>query len=104
MAKTAGGLIGITRIESAMYRWGFTFNERSRLADDTRRMFGLLNDGELYDELSHKESLPVMIKRDNKDVGKLVCQFERYSVFYPTNRNEFVGLTTGDVAKEVKVY
>lgn len=62
MAKVAGGLIGITRVESAMYQWRLTFNERSRLADDTRKMFGLLNDDDLDDEWSHKESLPARMK------------------------------------------
>ena len=63
--KVTGGLTGITRTESAMYRWGLTFNERSRLADDTRMMFEKMNDDDLDDD-----------------------------------RNEFVSLTTGDVATE----
>ena len=64
----------------------------------------MLNDDDLDDEWSHKESLPARIKRDNQSVGKLVYQFESYSVFYPIDKNEFVGPTTRDVATEVKIY
>ena len=73
-----------------MYRWGLALNLRSRLAD-TRRMFGLLNNDDLDDEWSHNESLLA------KDVEKIVHQFERYSLFYPIDKNGFVDLTTGDM-------
>ena len=99
-AKVLGGFIGIAKAESAMYRWGLTFNERSRLVDDTRKMFGMLNDDDLDDDWSHKESKPARIKRDAKDVEQLIRQFERYSIFYPADRDELIGLTTGDVATD----
>ena len=51
-------------------------------------MFGLLNNDDLDDEWSHNESLLA------KDVVKIIHQFERYSLFYPIDKNGFVDLTT----------
>ena len=63
-------------------------------------VFGLLKNGDLDVEWSHKESLPIRIKRGNEYVGKLVHQFERYPVLYTIDRKHFVSLTTRDVAAE----
>ena len=39
--KVAGGLVGITRTESARDHWCLTYNERAKLSDDTKEMFGI---------------------------------------------------------------
>ncbi|XDV22773.1 hypothetical protein PO909_027594 [Leuciscus waleckii] len=52
--KVAGGLIGMTRNETARNRWSITYNERASLAQDTRSLFGLTHDGE-DDEDNHKD-------------------------------------------------
>ena len=41
ICKVAGGLIGITRLESASERWCLTFNQRSDIAQQTMDMYGL---------------------------------------------------------------
>ena len=97
--KVAGGLVGITRNETARNRWSITYNERASLAQDTRSLFGLTHDGE-DDEDNHKDCLPSRIRRDNDDVIQLVDQFQRYHVFQLENMYELVSLTTGDVASE----
>ena len=53
--KVAGGLVGITRNETARNCWSITYNERASLAQDTRSLFGLTHDGE-DDEDNHKHS------------------------------------------------
>ena len=37
----AGGLVGITRTESARDRWCLTYNERAKLSEDKKEMFGI---------------------------------------------------------------
>ena len=37
--KVAGGLVGITRTDSARDRWCLTYNERAKLSEDTKEMF-----------------------------------------------------------------
>lgn len=97
--KVAGGLVGITRNESARNRWSITYNERASLAQDTRSLFGLTHDVE-DDEDTHKDCFPSRLKRDNDDVIKLVDQFQRYHVFQQENMHELMSLTTADVASE----
>ena len=52
MGKVAGGLIGISRSDSARNRWGLTYIERAWLADDTRVMIGTMDEDDVG---SHKE-------------------------------------------------
>ena len=100
--KVAGGLIGITRTETARNRWSITYNERASMAEDTRTLFGLEHD-DGDDEVTHKDCLPSRLKRDYLDVMKLVEQFERYDAFHQDNPYDLVTLTTGDVAtKEIQ--
>ena len=54
--KVAGGLIGITRSEGARDQWCLTFNERSRLGDETRAL--------LEYSPTMKDAGPSRIKRD----------------------------------------
>lgn len=87
--KVAGGLVGITRNETARNRWSITYNECASLAQDTRSLFGLTHDGE-DDEDNHKDCLPSKLRRDNNDVIQLVDQFQRYHVFQLENMYELV--------------
>ena len=41
--KVAGGLVGITRTDSARDRWCLTYNERAQLSEDTKAMFDVGN-------------------------------------------------------------
>lgn len=99
IGKVAGGLVGITRIDSALNRWCLTYNERSRISDETGRMLGMLYD-DADDEWSHKECGPSRLKRDKEDICKLREQFERFGLFEQPATGDLVSLTTGDVATE----
>ena len=47
VGKVADGLIGITRSDSARDRWRITYNERSRMVDQTAAMIDMtLEDAE----------------------------------------------------------
>lgn len=94
--KVAGGLVGITRTDSARDRWCLTYNERAQLSEDTKAMFGIL--AELEEGSSHKDLGKTRMKKDEDDVLKLVSQFSKYEVFRQTEN--LVVITTGDVASE----
>ena len=44
VCKVAGGLIGITRSDSARDRWCLTFNQRSKHVEEACAMFGIQTD------------------------------------------------------------
>lgn len=93
--KVAGGLVGITRTESARDRWCLTYNERAKLSEDTKAMFCV---GAEKEVASHKDLGKARLQRDEEDVLKLVSHFGRYDVFRETEN--LVVITTGDVASE----
>jgi len=99
LGKVAGGLIGITQKEPAMNRWSITYNEWSKLAEDTHMLLGCKHLDE-DSEFSHKECGVSRMKRDQQDVGNLIEQFERFQIFEMTDLSsgELVHLTIGDVA------
>ena len=96
--KIAGGLIGITRTESARDRWSLTYNERAQLSRETRTLFGLTDDtGDDDGERCHKDLGASKIKRDEEDVKKLMQSFDKSKVF--RNQTEsLINIFSGDVA------
>ena len=92
--KVAGGLVGITRTDSARDRWCLTYNERAKLSEDTKTMFNV--GGKEGD--SHRELGKARMRQDEEDVHKLVSCFTKYEVFRPAEN--LVSVTTGDVASE----
>lgn len=93
--KIAGGLVGITRISSALNRWMITFSDRARLSNDIRKMVGITRDG----SRSHGDRSSSRMKRDEADVKKLEEQIVQFN---PFNRQggELVCISTNDVARD----
>lgn len=90
--KVAGGLVGITRTDSARDRWCLTYNERAKLSEDTKEMFNVLE----RECTSAKDLGKARMRQDAEDVAKLEAQFTKYEVFRCTS--DLVVVTTGDVA------
>ena len=93
--KVTGGLVGITRTDSARDRWCITYNERAKLSEDTKTMFNV-GGGNVGN--SNRELGKGRLGRDEEDVLKLMSCFQRYEVFRP--KENLVAVTTGDVASE----
>ena len=68
----AGGLVGITRTDSARDHWCLTYNERAKLSEDMKTMFNV-GGGKEVD--SHKDLGKARMRRDEEDVLKLVSSF-----------------------------
>ena len=90
--KVAGGLVGITRTDSARDRWCLTYNERAKLSEDTKEMFNVLE----REWTSAKDLGKARMRQDAEDVAKLEAQFTKYEVFRCTS--DLVVVTTGDMA------
>ena len=67
--KVAGGLVGITPTESARDRWCLTYNERAKLSDDAKEMFGI---GTAKDGVVNKHLGKARIQRDEEDIQRLM--------------------------------
>ena len=90
--KVAGGLVGITRTDSARDCWCLTYNERAKLPEDTKEMFNVLE----REFTSAKDLGKARIRQDAEDVAKLEAKFTKYEVFRCTS--DLVVVTTEDVA------
>lgn len=99
VGKVAGGLVGITRSEGARDQWCLTFNERSRIVDDTSSMLGMHTADEDFSPTNAKEAGPSRIKRDKQDVQKIVDQLNRFAIFQHQNPC-IVSLATRDIASQ----
>lgn len=75
--KVAGELVGITRTECARDRWCLTYNERVKLSEDTKEMFGI---GTAKDGVGHKDLGRARAQRDEDDIQRLMSHFRGYDV------------------------
>lgn len=66
VGKVAGGLIGITRSDSARDKWCLTYNERSRIVDQTAAMLGMTLEDAEYAPSASGDAGPSRIKRTEK--------------------------------------
>ena len=75
--KKGGGIVGITKTTSALSRWALSYNLRSQLTVQTRKLFLC----EHEDDYKHNESSKGRIKRDEEDEDKILATFRRFNVF-----------------------
>ncbi|KAL8571746.1 hypothetical protein ACOMHN_060831 [Nucella lapillus] len=100
--KVAGGLVGITKTDTARDRWSLTPSARSQLAKDTKAMFGLSSAADEDDEhdCAHKDLGKKRLKQDQDDLQKLINLFQTFNPFaHPSP--DLISLTTCDVASDV---
>ena len=71
------GLVGITRTDSARDRWYLTYNECSKLSEDTKEMFDILE----RECTSAKALGKARMRHDAVDVATLEVQFTEYEAF-----------------------
>ena len=98
ICKVAGGLIGITRLESARERWCLTFNQRSDIAQETMDMYGLQSD-DTEEKQKPKEIGASRIRRDEEDVKLIEQQLKEFNLF-SIDQQDLVAIASRDVAPE----
>ena len=78
--KKSGGLVGITRIASALSRWTLSYNLRTVIASQTKTLLSLTMDDE-DDEYTHNECTKCRMEKDDSDEGRLVVSMKQHGVF-----------------------
>ena len=96
MCKVSGGLVGITRMESAMNRWLLTCSERTRLVEEARTMARIVTKVSAM----HKEGSSTRNKRDKNDIQKLTNQLVTFNLF-GRKQDDLICIITNDVAPDV---
>ena len=91
--KSSGGLVGITRTESALNRWMLTCSDHARLSDDIHAMVG----ASTKHHGQRKENPRSRKDRDEKDVVRLEKTLEEFNPF-GRQTNELMCISTNDVA------
>ena len=77
IGKKGGGIIGITRTNSALSRWALSFSLRSQLAYDTKIVFGLAG----HDDHVHNETTKGRMKLDSRDEDALLSVLQSFGLF-----------------------
>jgi hypothetical protein len=96
--KRGGGIVGITRTPSALFRWTLSYSLRALIGAETRKMYDLDND----DHMTYNESKPSRKRRDGEDEKK-VKEFMQESKVFDVRQQEAVldklqNIVTKDVA------
>lgn len=79
VGKTSGGLVGITRVPSALNCWTLSYNLRTMIASQTMTMLHLDNDeDEIY---THNESTKSRRVKDDQNETKLVTTTKQHGMF-----------------------
>ena len=103
VAKISGGIVGISKRNAARDKWSLTYNEKSRLAEEAYKMFGIDVDKDIDEEwCQHQELGPTRLKRDEEDLQKVMEVFQRMEVFTVSEEHDenLVCIGTKDVVPE----
>ena len=96
--KRGGGIVGITRTTSALFRWTLSYNLRAHIAALTRKMYNVNDD----DEITCNESNPSRKLRDNSDERKVLELLHQANIFnvneQPTVPERLQNMVTKDMA------
>ena len=88
LGKVAGGLVGITRSDGARDLWCLTFNEWSRIvqeSEETSNVFDIHTEDDDYFPAALEDVGPSWLRRDKDDVQKLTEQLNRFGIFRHEN-------------------
>ena len=97
VGKKSGGIIGITKTNSALTRWTLSYNHRTRISMQTYEMMNVGVDTEFIPN----EATSSRIKRDNSDEEHLLRILLRFKVFTEESTglpNKLLNCATKDVA------
>ena len=97
-AKSSGGIVGLTRKESALLRWIITRQSLGEYATATHSRSGI----HPSEASGHEQTQPSAMKRDEQDVQQIV-KHEKGNMTHPFNCNEhpdghLVNISSGVVA------
>ena len=79
--KKSGGLVGISRVASALSRWTLSYNLKTVIASQTTAMLRLTTDDE-DDEYTHNECTKGTMEIEDIDEGNIVVSLKKHGVFH----------------------
>ena len=80
IGKKSDGLVGITRVASALSRWTLSYNLRTVIASQTTAMLRLTTVDE-DDKYTHNECTKGRMEKDDIDEGNIVVSLKLHGVF-----------------------
>ena len=80
IGKKSGGLVGISRVASALSRWTLSYNLRTVIASQTTAMLRLTMDDE-DDEYTHNECTKGTMEKEDISEGNIAVSLKLHGVF-----------------------
>ena len=94
--KRDGGIVGITRTQSALSRWSLSYNMRSHIAAETRQLFQVGRD----DSVTHKESSKGRVTADISVESSVLTTLQRFNILSTELHDVLQNSVTKDVATD----
>ena len=92
ICKMVGGIIGITKTDSALNRWAIAFNVPMLLVDKLRNLLGIMCDPSNFDDHSAQ-------KQQRQDVDAVIEELIKHNVF--NQKSALITIpTTGEMASK----
>ena len=80
--KKSGGLVGITKVPSALSRWTLSYNLRTLISSQTKLMLHITTDDDEDDIYTHIECTKGRRTRDDRDEARLETSMQQHGVFH----------------------
>ncbi|KAL2094651.1 hypothetical protein ACEWY4_009370 [Coilia grayii] len=97
VGKKSGGIIGITKTPSALFRWTLSYSLRTHIAAQTREMYHL----GIYDEMAHNESNASRRLQDHADEKNIMELLQKSAVFSDSQQGPFSDMLQNIVTKDI---
>ena len=97
IGKQGGGIVGITKMPTALCRWALSFNLRSHVAMQTREPYHLQYSDEInsVEELNYRQKVDT---RQNRHEDGLYSALQMFGMFSMDNNNKLQNIVTKDLA------
>lgn len=92
--KKGGGIIGITKTPTALSRWALSYNLRSHMASDTKKVYSMQTD----DVYVHNEASRGRQRQDSADEDKLFGTFVALKMFSQEVPDNLQNIASKDLA------
>lgn len=97
IGKKIGGIIGITKTPSALFRWTLSYSLRTHIAAQTREMYHL----GIYHEMAHNESNASRRLQDHADEKNVMELLQKSAVFSDSQLGPFPEKLQNIVTKDI---
>ncbi|KAL2088639.1 hypothetical protein ACEWY4_015538 [Coilia grayii] len=97
VGKKSGGIIGITKTPSALFRWTLSYSLRTHIAAQTREMCHL----GIYDEMAHNELNASRRLQDHADEKNIMELLQKSAVFSDSQQGPFPNMLQNIVTKDI---